>query len=149
MVVDALKTQVTTVAYRMTGNRADADDLAQEIFVTLYRNFSKYDDSLPFAPWFRRLMTNAAINYRKKHFSHRPQPLVEQGAEDPEPRDVEPIEKALASLPEEYRTAVTLKYYQGLEVDEIAEAMKVPVGTVKTWLFRAREALREKLRSLA
>lgn len=149
MLVDALKTQVATVAYRMTGNRADADDLAQEIFVTLYRNFSRYDDALPFAPWFRRLMTNVAINYRRKHLAHRPQPLVERGVEDPEPRDAEPIEKALASLPEEYRTAITLKYYQGLEVGEIAEAMKVPVGTVKTWLFRARETLRDKLRSQA
>jgi RNA polymerase sigma-70 factor (ECF subfamily) len=131
----------------MTFNREDAEDLSQEVLVTLYRNLPRYDSERPFSPWFRRVFTNVALNYRRKL---RPVKMLPDDAADPRPQDpanddAEIVEAALKELPPEYRLVVTFKYFQGLEVDEIASTMKVPEGTVKTWLFRARDALKAKL----
>ncbi len=146
-VAESLKDEVYNLAYRMTFNREDAEDLAQEVLITLYRNFHRYDTELPFSPWFRRVLTNVALNYKRKL---RPSKMLPDDAADPRGShpgndDAEIVEAALKTLPNEYRLVVTFKYFQGLEVDEIARTLKVPEGTVKTWLFRAREALKQKL----
>lgn len=143
----SLQDEVYNLAYRMVFNREDAEDLSQEVFITLFRNLHRYDAELPFAPWFRRVFTNVALNYRRRL---RPSRMLPEDTVDPRGAamgndDAEIVEAALKTLPNEYRLVVTFKYFQGLEVDEIAETMKVPEGTVKTWLFRAREALKEKL----
>ena len=144
---EQLKDEVFNLSWRMTFNREDAEDLSQETFITLFRNFHRYDTSLPFAPWFRRVFTNVALNYRRRL---KPSRMLPEDA--PDPKETEPanddaqiVEAALKTLPNEYRLVVTFKYYQELGVDEIARLMKVPVGTVKVWLFRAREALKQKL----
>lgn len=143
--VEALSKEVYNMAYRVTFNAADANDLSQEVFVTLYRHLVRYDPSRPFAPWFRRVVTNTAINFRKRR---RPETPLPEAVADPhefrglEAGEVEALEGALKRLPAEYRLAVGYHYYQGLELTEIADAMCVPVGTVKTWLFRARQELR-------
>ena len=147
--VESLTKEVYNMAYRVTYNEADASDLSQEIFVTLYRNLGRYDPERPFAPWFRRVVTNTAINYRKRQRPHRALPDTlasdEPTVEGLSAEEMRVLEDALKQLPAEYRLAVGYYYYQGLEVVDIAAAMQVPVGTVKTWPFRAREALKERL----
>lgn len=147
---ESLQGEVYNLAWRMTFNREDAEDLSQEVLVTLFRNLPRYDPERPFAPWFRRVFTNVALNYRRKL---RPVKMLPDDAADPKPNDpvnddAEIVETAMKDLPAEYRLVVSFKYFQGLEVDEIARSMKVPVGTVKTWLFRAREVLKQKLEKI-
>jgi RNA polymerase sigma factor (sigma-70 family) len=148
--VEALSKDVFNMAYRVTFNAADAHDLSQEVFVTLYRHLGRYDPSRPFAPWFRRVVANTSINFRKRRRSERPLPETLPDRRPPEgltTGESEAVQAALKRLPAEYRVAVGFHYYQGLELTEIADAMRAPVGTVKTWLFRAREELRAILGS--
>jgi len=128
-VLEAVQKLTYNIAFRLTWNASDAEDAAQEVFLRLFRNFTQYDPSLPFLPWFRRLATNCVLNWKEKR---RPtSELPEQIAvHDAAPADA----------------CVTLKYLEDLGVGEIAQTLQVPVGTVKTWLFRARDLLMQKLK---
>ena len=145
LVVEAAQRLAYNIAYRITWNVGDAEDATQEIFLRLFRNFGQYDPAQPFLPWFRRLATNCALNWKEKR---RPTvELTEVATRDAEPRDgSERLRQAIRELPAEYQSCVTLKYLEDLGVSEIAESLQVPVGTVKTWLFRAREMLVQKLK---
>ena len=145
LVVDAAQRLAYNIAYRITWNTGDAEDATQEIFLRLFRNFGHYDPAQPFLPWFRRLATNCALNWKEKR---RPTvELTDVPVRDAPPRDAnERLRQAIRELPPEYQSCVTLKYLEDLGVAEIAEALQVPVGTVKTWLFRARDMLVQKLK---
>jgi RNA polymerase sigma-70 factor (ECF subfamily) len=147
--VDALAGLTYNIAWRMTGHAADAEDMSQEVFLRLHRHFARYDPSLPFLPWFRRLTTNACLNWCRTHQSHRPaalgedDPAAPEAAASSEPSDA--LRKAIETLPPEQRLVLARFYFEELGVTDIAAAMEVPTGTVKTWLFRARESLRARL----
>jgi RNA polymerase sigma-70 factor (ECF subfamily) len=144
--VDRLSAFAFNIAWRMTRHRADAEDMSQEVFLRLHRHFATYDPRLPFFPWFRRLTSNACLNWCRTHRSRRPARLDETepaAPESPEPSD--DLTLAVATLPEEQRMALALFYFEGLAVAEISESMEVPVGTVKTWLYRARETLKTRM----
>jgi len=147
--VDHLAGLTYNIAWRMTGQAADAEDMSQEVFFRLHRHFAKYDPALPFLPWFRRLTTNACLNWCRSHQSRRPAPLGEDDPAAPEARAAtEPgdaLRKAIETLPPEQRLVLARFYFEELGVAEIAAAMDVPSGTIKTWLFRARESLRARL----
>ena len=149
---------VFSIAYRMTGSRAEAEDLCQDVFLRAYRSLDRFDRSLPFAPWLRRIASNAALNHLRHRAVARGAVSDAEGAEQdvpdraagPEERassgeTAERLGRALALLPPNQRLAFTLKYVEGLTAEEIAEAMEAPRNTVKTWLLRAREALRKEL----
>ena len=145
LVVESAQRLAYNIAYRITWNVGDAEDATQEIFLRLFRNFAQYDPAQPFLPWFRRLATNCALNWKEKR---RPTvELTEVAVRDAAPRDgSDRLRQAIRELPPEYQSCVTLKYLEDLGVAEIAESLQVPVGTVKTWLFRAREMLVQKLK---
>ncbi len=145
---DALAGLTFNIAWRMTGHRADAEDMSQEVFLRLHRHFATYDPRLPFLPWFRRLTTNACLNWCRTHRSRRPQRLEEDSPAAPAREPSEDLRDAIRSLPEEQRLVLALFYFEGLSVAEIGEAMDAPGGTIKTWLYRAREALKERLQIL-
>ena len=153
---------VFAIAYRMTGSRAEAEDVSQDVFLRVYRGLPQFDPRLPFAPWIRRIAGNAALNHlRHRNLERRhavpesdrgEMPDLSDAAADPEERAARAEEagrlgRALAVLPENQRLAVTLKYVEGLTAEEIADAMGAPRNTVKTWLLRARERLREELKN--
>jgi RNA polymerase sigma-70 factor (ECF subfamily) len=161
-IVDAWRGRVAGFAYRMTGDAAAAEDLAQEVFLHLYTVLRRYDPSRPFSPWMRRVMTNVVLN-RLRSRPARPGSLdaaAEEGNLPADPRSPDPAREAetaetagtvrrrLALLPEGWRAVVALRYTEGLSVAEVAEALDLPENTVKTRLFRAREALRGSLRSV-
>lgn len=149
LVVDGLARFVYNLAYRFVFNRADAEDVTQEIFLRLHRNLARYDPAFPFMPWFRTLASNVCLNWRRR----QPHPLSLDAMEaDPgAPTGAPPgdpsalLQKELERLPAEYRLVLLHLYYEGLSVAEISAAMNVPSGTVKTWLFRAREQLKGRL----
>lgn len=155
--LDRLARYTFNLAYRISWNATDAEDLSQEIFVRLHRVLDRYDPSLPFLPWFRTLATNVCLNHIKRGRATRAASIdAMEGMDVPaaseeggNPEFAEKLRKAVAELPDEYRMVVTWLYFEELSVAEISEAMKVPTGTVKTWLFRARDQLREKLKPFA
>lgn len=145
-VAEGVQKLAYNIAWRMTWNAADAEDAAQEVLLRLFRNFPQYDPALPFLPWFRRLATNCTINWKQKRrpTSEIAGDVAVAGSEpsDPSAR----LHAAIRRLPPEYQACVTLKYLEDLGINDIAQALQVPPGTVKTWLFRAREMLVQKLK---
>ena len=159
--VDSWKGRVTAFCWRMAGDGSRAEDLAQEVFLHVYQVLRRYDPSRPFGPWMRRVMANVVLN-RLRSRPPRALPLGGGEGEPPlpaDPRSPDPAREAeraeaaalvragVAALPAGWRAVVALRYSEGLSVAEIAEALDLPENTVKTRLFRAREALRESLRA--
>ncbi len=153
------------VAFRLTGNHDDAEDLAQEAIIEAFRAFSRYQPGTYFDRWLYRIMTRTHID-RVRRRKRRPEvsldapvgpegdplvALVGDSRDDPqqlmEITDLDgTIQAALDGLPEEFRVAVVLADIEGLSYDEIAAASGCPVGTVRSRLHRAREMLRTALR---
>lgn len=145
VVLESTQKLAFNIAYRMTYNVSDAEDATQEVYLRLFRNFARYDAEQPFLPWFRRLCTNCILNWKEKRRPTVELPEVsvrDSGPTDPNGR----LRQAIKELPPEYQSCVTLKYLEDLGVNEIAATLQVPTGTVKTWLFRAREILVQKLK---
>jgi RNA polymerase sigma-70 factor, ECF subfamily len=153
--------RIYTIAYRMVNNRAEAEDLCQEIFLRAYQNLASYDASKPLAPWLCRIACNHTLNFLKRRAlvvvpltinvggEEIERPIADERA-DAESAMItrsreEKLQAAISSLPENYRLAFTLKYVEDFTAEEIGEIMQVPRNTIKTWLVRAREALRSKL----
>jgi RNA polymerase sigma-70 factor (ECF subfamily) len=142
----------------LAGRFADADDLAQEVFVRAWRSLKTFRGDSSFRTWLHRVAINVVRSSQAKQ--SRSARLVRPASEDdPEPpspaesvertltrRDA--IERALGSLPDELREAVVLRDVQGLDYKEIAGMLDVPIGTVESRIFRARQRLRPLLAPL-
>ena len=146
---------VFNVAYRMLGNRQDAEDVAQEAFARAYKAFETFDTERPLLPWIKRIATNLCLNRIK---ANDPILSLENGLPPPkEPgagpetqtanreRDAQ-IRTAILSLPSRYRAVIELRHFQDLNYEEIAKTLDKPISTVKSDLFRARKMLAEKLK---
>lgn len=143
----------------------EVQDVAQEAFIKAYRALPKFRGESAFYTWLYRIAINTAKNYLVSR-SRRP-PSVDVDAADAEyydgasglrdsdnPENVlfgnelkEVVDKALAALPEDLRTALTLREFDGLSYEDIADVMDCPVGTVRSRIFRAREAVDEKVKA--
>ncbi len=152
---------VYNAAYRMTGNRQDAEDAAQEAFIRAYRAIGSLDPSRPPGPWFRKIAVNVCLNRLEKHpaFPLEDEYIVTHSSaapgsgSEPESQIMErersrEIHGALLSLPPRYRAVVELRHFQELSYTEIAETLGRPLSDVKSDLFRARKILAEKLDNL-
>ena len=158
------QTRIYRVAYRLTGNHDDAEDLAQEAIIEAFRAFDRYQPGTYFDRWLYRIMSRTFIDVVRRR-NRRPvvsldapagpggDPLVTllgDTTQDPqqmtETMDLDgAIQAALDGLPEEFRTAVVLVDIEGLSYDEVASALRCPVGTVRSRLHRARQILRAAL----
>lgn len=150
--VDRFQGQVFGLCYRMLGQRQDAEDAAQETFLRVLRNLHRWDATRDFEPWLLAIAGNrcrTALAARKRRPS--PEVLVEQLA-DRAPDEAagnhlaEEVQLALQRVRAEYRQAFLLFHEHELSYGEIAVVMEVPLGTVKTWVHRARRELIERLR---
>lgn len=143
------------LALRITGDRDAASDCAQEAFVRAYRALAQYDPGRPLAPWLYRIATNASLNHVERWHAHE-QPVAEL-PERAEPDELSPealvmrreeiaeVVAAIQALTPRYRAALTLRHLHELSYQEVAEALELPLGTVKTHLHRARQALLAEL----
>ena len=148
------------VALRLTGSAADADDLVQETMLKAYRGFDGFQEGTNAKGWLLTILRNAFINeYRRR--SRRPEQLdldtaeatgalPDEELEVPQERFFDGIVddevlRAVDALPPVFREAVVLSDIEGLDYQEIAKVMAVPVGTVKSRLFRGRRLLKAKL----
>jgi RNA polymerase sigma-70 factor (ECF subfamily) len=148
--------RVYRLAYRLTGNRQDAEDLTQDVFVRVFRSLETFEPG-NFAGWLHRITTNLFLDRARRASRIRmdgfaegaehqilgseilPEEAVHDSGFDPD------IEAALTSLPEKFRVAVVLCDIEGLSYDEIADVLGVKVGTVRSRIHRGRTQLREAL----
>ena len=141
-----LQRRVYGFAYQHLRDNDEAHDLAQEIFVKLYRNLSRYDVERPFEPWFWKLAANTSINYRRKRV-----PLPVESIEEPAdesaalPRHDPALVQALSQLDPSYRLPVLLHYYADLSLEQVAQSLNSSVPAIKSRLHRARAQLRNSL----
>jgi RNA polymerase sigma-70 factor, ECF subfamily len=146
--------------YRLTaGDRSLAEDLVQETFIRVLRQES-YQPGRPFKPWLYAIATNLARDYfrspaSRKSASTEDDTLPELLDESPTPEDLiqavdrkEIVMTAVRKLGWEYRAVLLLRYYQGLSLQEIAGAMNLPLGTVKSRLFAGTRRLRDLLSAM-
>lgn len=159
--------QAYNIAFRMTGNHADADDLIQESFLRAYRFFDRYNRSMPFENWLYRIMSRVFIDEIRKKPKFKTQSLdqpllsgdsgeadvqleIPDFESDPQQMVLcdaldEHLQLALNALPDEFRVAVILADVEGLSYEEIAETMGCSLGTVRSRLHRGRKLLRQKV----
>lgn len=143
------------MAYRLTGNDADAQDLVQEVLLRVHRGLATYRPG-SLEAWLSRITTNAFLDEKRRQRRRPTEPLPEEpervlaGTDDVDtalarttlPDDVQ---DALRRLPEDYRVAVVLCDVVGLPYEEIAAQVGIPVGTVRSRIHRGRLALRRSL----
>ena len=149
--VDRFRGQVFGLCYRMLGHRQDAEDVAQESFVRAMRSLANWDSQRGFLPWLlaiagNRCRTLLAARRRLPKPSSEVEVLPDVRSFREERHLGEEVALALARLRYEYRQAFVLFHEQELTYAEIAEVLGCPVGTVKTWVHRARRELAEHLR---
>lgn len=145
--------QARRIARAILGNAEEGDDAAQDAFLLALRNLPRFDTKRPFGPWLMRIVTNAAIDHRRRRAVRRTEPLDPShvaGGVTPDREAARAelsarLRAALAELPERQRVAVTLFDAEGYSHAEIAEILGVPVGTVRSDVFHARRRLRERL----
>jgi len=153
MLVRRYAAQARRVARILLRNPDDADDAAQDAFLAALANLARYDPRRPFGPWLVRIVTNTAIDRSRRRTVRRAEPLDERlidGGEAPD-RAAERgelamrLRDALSELPERQRLAVTLFDAEGYSHAEIAEILRVPIGTVRSDVHHARRKLRDML----
>jgi RNA polymerase sigma-70 factor (ECF subfamily) len=145
--VNRYREKVFGICYRMLGQRQDAEDAAQETFVRALRYLHKWDHDRDFEPWLFTIAGNRCRSFlAKRARKPRSQPLDDEPA-DPAIDSVladqlaEEVALALTRIRREYRQAFLLFHEQHLNYAEIAAAMNCPLGTVKTWVHRARRQI--------
>jgi RNA polymerase sigma factor (sigma-70 family) len=152
LLIERYQGVVFGLCYRMLGHRQDAEDAAQEAFVRALRSIAGFDATRPLRPWILEIAANRCRTSMARR-ARRPavaSHAIEDRA-DPRPSldDSDDLagelERGLQALRPEYRMVFTLFHEQNLSYDEIAAALSRPVGTIKTWLHRARAQLAESL----
>src|SRR5256885_4064167 len=136
--------RVYALAYQHLHDADEAQDLAQEVFVRLFRNLERYDPERPFEPWFWRLAANVAATYRRRRPASGVE-LTDVAAASTSRDEALPLARALADLNDDLRLPVLLHYYLDLPLEEIATAMGISLSAVKSRLHRARALLRRLL----
>lgn len=131
------------IAYTILGNDADAQDAAQEAMEQAYVSLPKLKDRTSFRPWLMKILKNECyVILREKK---RLIPFDDLPEEGREPFDALDLKEAFSKLSPESRLCITLYYYEGYSIPEIAAFLNEPVGTVKSRLSRARSAMRQDL----
>jgi len=147
---------------RMLGTNSDAEDIAQQVFVRVWKNLKRYEPRAKFTTWLLKITRNLVFNELRRRSRHPAVPLQSETDEEERPlKDEnavspdatllehelqEAVDAAIAQLPETQRMAVILRRYEELSYEEIAEALDQSVSAVKSLLFRARTELRESLK---
>ena len=153
---------IGTVA-KMLGNSSDAEDIAQQVFIRLWKSAPRYQPTAKFTTFLFTIARNLVFNESRRR-SRKKEYSIDEREDDfhlqtPDPQNVSPdqgmlhaelqksVDQAIASLPEKQRLAVILRRYEGMPYDEIARVLELSIPAVKSQLFRARNTLREALQS--
>jgi RNA polymerase sigma-70 factor, ECF subfamily len=149
--VDKYERVVFNVAYRMSGNRDAAEDVAQAVFVKAYENLARYDPKFKFFSWIYRIAVNESLNRLDEgRRTEELDPRMPSNSPAPDTACAErelrtELQAAVMELPFDYRAVVVMKHYGECSYKEMAEILGVPEKTVKSRLFTARHLLRDIL----
>jgi len=164
--VEKYRRPIVSFMYRMARNAAAAEDLAQEVFLRVYRSRENYEASAKFTTWLYRIATNLAVNYARDTRYERPEVTVSLDEPDEETgatfelpdgglnaeqlmvrrERMLAIRRKVEALPEQQRLAVIMHKYQQMDYKQISEVLKRSESATKSLLFRAYETLREQLK---
>jgi len=164
--VQKYRRPLVSFMYRMARNTAAAEDLAQEVFLRVYRSRSSYEASAKFTTWLYRIATNLAVNYARDTRKERPEVTVSLDEPDEETgmkvdlpdsnmtaeqgllrrERMAAIRSKVEALPERQKLAVIMHKYQQMDYKQIAGVLKLSESATKSLLFRAYETLREQLK---
>lgn len=164
--VQKYRRPMVSFMYRMSHNAAAAEDLAQEVFLRVYRSREGYEASAKFTTWLYRIATNLAVNHARDTRHERPENMVSLDEPDEETgltvdvpdgsataeetimkrERMAAIRQRVQALPERQRTAVIMHKYQQMDYRQIAEVLKLSESATKSLLFRAYETLRGQLK---
>jgi RNA polymerase sigma-70 factor (ECF subfamily) len=161
--VDRYRRPVYSMALRMLRREEDAEDVAQETFIRVFRALDRYDPARSFTAWMFTIAARLSIDVLRRR-KQSPISLFQRGVETQEERTIEVVDPGLGpeeltsrgeeerrsqelidSLPHHYRIVVMLRHQQDLSYQEIAEALRLPLGTVKARIHRARALLKGRL----
>jgi RNA polymerase sigma-70 factor (ECF subfamily) len=158
--VERHRSMVYRVAYQFAGNHHDAEDIAQEVFLKVYRSLDRFRQDAQLSSWMYRIVMNACIDHKRRHAPAGAAPFGEEAEqkmlntpeETPGPEERAyagelgaALEEAIASLPNGQRIVFVMRHHQGLKLCEIAEALGLAEGTVKRQLHAAVHRLRQVL----
>jgi len=145
--VEKYQRQAISHATAILGSREDALDATQEAFIDAFRAVKQFDSSRPFYPWFYVLLRNRCFKLaaRKRETESIDETVIVAPNSTAQSERILALENALRSLDMEDREIVTLKYFDGLSYNELAERLQIPKGTVMSRLFHARKKLQAKL----
>jgi RNA polymerase sigma-70 factor, ECF subfamily len=158
--VERHRSMVYRVAYQFAGNHHDAEDIAQEVFIKVYRSLDRFRQDAQLSSWMYRIVMNACIDHRRRHAPAGAAPFGEEAErkmlntpeEAPGPEDRtyagelgQVLEVEIARLPPGQRIVFVMRHHQGLKLSEIAEALGLAEGTVKRQLHAAVHRLRAAL----
>jgi RNA polymerase sigma-70 factor (ECF subfamily) len=166
LLLEKHRSPVIHYLYRMVQNRAVAEELAQEVFLRVYRSRSTYEPTAKFTTWLFRIATHLALNTLRDGKNRRWEARLDEETPDAPARQVSDtrptaeqvmvdqarlneIRQAVAALPEKQRAAVLMHKYQEMEYTQIARALNCSESAVKSLLFRAYESLRARLAYMA
>jgi RNA polymerase sigma-70 factor, ECF subfamily len=164
--VQKYRRPIISFMYRMAHNSAAAEDLAQEVFLRVYRSRSNYEPSAKFSTWLYRIATNLGVNFARDTRHERPENVMnldetdEETGQAPDLADKTPnvedeilrhermaaIRAKVEALPDRQKMAVLMHKYQQMDYKQIAEVLKLSESATKSLLFRAYETLREQLK---
>jgi RNA polymerase sigma-70 factor (ECF subfamily) len=148
--VDRFQAEVYGLCVRLLNHRHDAEDVTQEVFLRIFRSLKRWDAARPLKPWVMGIAVNRCRTWlaqraRRPELADYLQDTVPGPAADDSAELLREIHDALAELRPEYREVFVLFHEYGHPYEDIAEALDRPVGTIKTWLHRARLEMMERL----
>lgn len=154
-IAEAYRPLIRAHAFRMLHDHDDANDVTQDTFVKAFRAIKSFDSNRPLLPWLMRICSNCCVDIirnRKHRFEGMENheyslcdTTVDIGAGAESKQESEVIKGAITRLPDRYREIIVMRHYRHMDVNEIADALNKPEGTVKSWLFRARAMLKKDL----
>jgi RNA polymerase sigma-70 factor (ECF subfamily) len=147
--VERYKHLVYGMVWRLTSDRSRTEDLAQEVFLKIYRGLPYFRGEARLSTWIFRIVSNVCAQDRgHRAVATAGTPAREPGRDDAVFAELElrdRLDKAIAQLPENYRLLIAAHYLEGVQYEALAEALDIPIGTIKTHLHRAKRRLRELL----
>jgi RNA polymerase sigma-70 factor (ECF subfamily) len=154
LIVERHQARIFYLGLKFLRRPEDAEDFAQEVFLRAYAKLGSFQGAVPFSAWLYRIAFNLAVNryhLKKRSFLEvHTAELQPDPAFSPEQRVLreelaEWVRKALARIPETYHLLIKMHFFDGLSYPEISKALEMPVNTIKSYIFRAKELIRQML----